>query len=315
MSFHETMESIYEVLSRPVDKYRGIIRQGQFKVKAGKWIAISTVVSLAIFLSAFLTISFLELPVSQIVSIALFLGSLDLMLGYPYLKALKRIGLIEEALPEALKQMADTLKAGGTYEYALREVATAHYGPLSKEIEIVLRKLEEGENLENSLNSFSETIDSRLVKRTMAIIVDSIKAGAGLADVLDEISNDVREMHRITVERKSQTLMQVLFMTAAGVFVAPLIFGFIATIVDLFISSTTIMSPDPTEKIIALQTKDFILMLLQIYLLISVLANSIMISLMREGRISKSIIYFPILLLVAFVLYYGAAFASAVFVG
>jgi len=307
--------SLREQISKPYFKYKKILRQAQFKIPASRWIAISIIVSILLFLSVYLAIELLKIPVSHIISIAVLLGALDLMLGYPYLKAMERIGLIEEALPEALKQMADTLKAGATYEFALREVATAQYGPLSKEIELTLRKLEEGENLENSLSSFADNIDSRLVKRTIAIIVDSIKAGAGLADVLDEISDDVRELHRIGMERKSQTLMQVMFIATAGVFVAPLIFGFISTIVDLFITSTTVMEVSKIAQEQAVATKDFILLMIQIYMMIAVLANSAMISLMREGRIGKSIIYFPILLLVAFACYYAAAIGSSAFVG
>ena len=48
------------------------------------------------------------------------------------------INAIEEALPDALKQLSDTLKAGGTYEYALREIATSEYDYLSKEMKNVI---------------------------------------------------------------------------------------------------------------------------------------------------------------------------------
>ena len=236
------------------------------------------------------------------------------MLGYPYLKALERVSQIEESLPEALKQMSDTLKAGGTYEFALREVALSQYGPLSKEIEFVLRKLEEGENLENSLMSFADNVDSRLIRRTLAVITDSIKAGAGLADVLDEISNDVREIHRLDIERRSQTLLQVIFMVTAGVLITPLIFGFVSTVINLFVNSTINLALTQADKVASYAKRDIIFQMMQGYLLIEIIATSVMISLMREGKMNKSIIYFPILLLIAFIIYYGAAFLSGMII-
>ena len=71
-----------------------------------------------------------------------------------------------------------------------------------------------------------------MVKRSVTIIIDSVKAGAGLADILDQIADDIRDTNRINHERRSQTLMQVLFMVTAGAMVTPFIFGLISTIVD-----------------------------------------------------------------------------------
>ena len=50
-------------------------------------------------------------------------------------------------------------------------------------------------------------------------------------------------------------------------------------------------------------------------MLIEVLAAAVIIALMREGKIAKSIIYFPILLLIAYIVYFAAAIASAAIVG
>jgi archaellum biogenesis protein FlaJ (TadC family) len=233
------------------------------------------------------------------------------MAGYPYIKETQRIEEIEAALPDALKQMADTLRVGGTYEYALREISTAGYGALTKETDAVLRKLEEGENLENSMRALSENVDSVLVKRSVTIIVDSIKAGAGLADVLEEISSDIRELHRIGIERKSRTMMEFMFIVSAGAIVAPAIFGMVSSIIGYLIqtvASGNISSPEAIA--FATQTKDFIVLLLQAYIAFEVVASGAMISIMREGKISKSLIYIPGLLFIAFLVYYGAAAAT-----
>ncbi len=295
--------------------YKRSLKQVNFRVPAEGWLIIALAISVLLAILTVSAINILSLPVSVLVSPIVFVVAVDLLLGYPYLLAVRRTNAIEEALPDALKQMADILKAGGTYEYALREIVTAGYGPLSKELENVLRKLEEGENLENSLRSFSDNVDSTLVKRTVIIIIDSIKAGAGLADVLDEIADDVRELHRIARERIGGTKLQVWFIIGAGSFIAPAIVGLISTVINLLMQAALGLDLTPQQIEQAMATNGMIILLLQAYILIEVGAGSIMISLIREGKMNKSIINLPILLLIAYTCFYAIAFASSTLIG
>ncbi|PIN98537.1 MAG: hypothetical protein COT90_03905 [Candidatus Diapherotrites archaeon CG10_big_fil_rev_8_21_14_0_10_31_34] len=314
--------------SKFLKKYEKYLSEINLKVDPLLWMTLSLLIALIIGLLTFFVLSFLS-PVTDPALVAigdqnpplsesmiimvfiLFFVTLDLMLGYPYIKGIGRINKIEEELPEALKQMADILKAGGTYEYALREISHADFGPLTTELENVLRKLEEGENFEDSLSTLSYNIDSRLVKRSVTIIIDSVKAGAGLADILDEIAEDIRDTNRLNHERRSQTLMQVLFMVTAGALVTPFIFGLISTIVDFLIGSSSKLATLPTEiRLEATQSKYILLYLLQIYVFIEITTSSVMISLMREGKKNKSIIYLPILLFIGYVVYFLSGIIS-----
>jgi archaellum biogenesis protein FlaJ (TadC family) len=292
-------------------KYSEYLHQVEFPVDALLWILLSLAVSFLV--GAGLIVI---LPDFWQLGIILFLVVSDLMIGYPYLKASQRIDQIEEALPDALKQIADTLRAGGTYEFAMREIASSEYGYLKKEMNNVLRKLEEGENFENALKTLSQNVDSRLVQRTVTIIIDSVKSGAGLADILDEISEDVKATYQISSERKTRTMLQVIFMFTAGSMVAPAIFGFVSTISSTLINSAAAAkgAAATADIVKARNASNTIQLGIQGYMLIEVLAASIVISLMREGKIAKSIIYFPILLLIAYVVYTIAAFVSAAIV-
>ena len=51
---------------------------------------------------------------------------------------------------------------------------------------------------------------------------------------------------------------------------------------------------------------EIIILMLQVYIFIEVFASSAMIGLMREGKLSKSLIYFPILLLIAFLVHFAS---------
>ena len=314
--------------SKFLKKYEKYLAEINLKVDPLLWIALSFLIALIMGILVYLLLQYLSpvtdpnlvalgdqdppLTESMIIMVfVMFFVTIDLILGYPYIKGIGRISSIEQELPEALKQMADILKAGGTYEYALREISHADFGPLTKELQNVLRKLEEGENFEDSLSTLAYNIDSRLVKRSVTIIIDSVKAGAGLADILDQIADDIRDTNRINHERRSQTLMQVLFMVTAGAMVTPFIFGLISTIVDFLISSSSQLSTLSVEvRLEATQSKYILLYLLQIYVFVEVAASSVMISLMREGKKNKSIIYLPILLFIGYVVYFLSGIIS-----
>ncbi|MFH1234814.1 MAG: type II secretion system F family protein [Candidatus Diapherotrites archaeon] len=337
--------------------YTEYLRQIRWPFKPAAWIGISFVVATGVSLVLMLLFGLIPLiglklisvhwVHSLLMSIITFIVIFDLMVGYPYLKAVRRNDSIENNLPDALKQMADTLKAGGTFEYALRGISSSEYGPLTEEMNTVLRRLEEGENLENSLKGFSRNITSRIVTRAVNIILDSISAGASLADILDEISDDVKANQRIINERKSSTLMQVLFMIAAGAVVAPFIFGLVMSIVGFLMMQTPQMMGSmtggkcfaccqgdlascldcksqeasflcPKEKCPAdywTCVTDSIMLFVALYIVIEAAAIGLMIALVREGKITKSFIYIPILLLIAYMIYFVSNIVTQGFFG
>ena len=296
-------------------KYSRYLKSAEFRVDPLLWILFSLFFSVLLGAGMwFLTDRLLMVKESIQLSVLIFAVALDLLVGYPFIMAERRIEQIEEDLPDALRQMADTLKSGGTYEYALREVVNSEIGPLKKEINEALKKLEEGENFETSLKTLAVNIDSKLVKRTVTIIVDSVAAGAGLANVLEEIAEDVRESHRIQKERIARTVLQVIFMFVAGAIVAPLIFGFVSTISKVLLSaSAAAVSAERAAE--ANNALGIIQLSVQAYLLIESVATGLMIAVMREGKMSKSIIYIPVLLCIAYISYLVAGFFSGLLVG
>src|SRR3989338_6416284 len=167
------------------EEYKTLCNERHWPIEQARWMGISFVLAVCAIALIWGVSTLISFQIESILLFTLFFVILDLMIGYPYLKAQKRIDQIEESLPDALKQMADTLKAGGTFEYELRGISTAQYGPLTSEMNNILRRLEEGENLANSMKAFSRNVSSRIVKRSINIILDSIESGASLADILD----------------------------------------------------------------------------------------------------------------------------------
>ena len=235
---------------------------------------------------------------------------LDLLLGFPYYIAMKRVDTLERNLPDALRQIATTLRSGGTFELALNEVVQAEYPVLSDEIAKVLREMEEGSSFVDAMQSFSDRVPSRILKRTVTILVDASRAGGGLADVLDEIADDVREIYRILRERKARTTMQGLFMVAAGIILAPMILGAVmgilayliqisSSLVNLAHGMSQAVSPEAVTR--AKSVFSFLNTLFALYVFVEAVFTTLAYAYIREGNLSKAIIYLPVFLLVAYV--------------
>ncbi len=280
-----------------IQKYQGWLEFSQINYPAPIWLGASVAMSLFAAIIAF-ALSSILISEFTLIPFSFALATLILMAGYPYMKKESLIDSVEKNFSDALKQMADTLKAGDTYENALREVVEADYGRLSDEMQLALRRMEDGENLDTALTGFANRIDSLRVKRTVTIILDSIKTGSSLSDILNEIADDLRDYQRLKEDRKSSTTMQFLFLIAAGEFIAPIIFGEIGSVMSGFtaIGSREINMGTPTDN--------FLTTIIQLYIIIEVIGSGVMMALIREGKINKSIIYIPLLLLVAFVIYH-----------
>ena len=233
----------------------------------------------------------------------------DFIVFYPYYKAVKTVASIEENLADALKQIASTLQAGGTFEMALREVVNADYGPLSKQFRYVLNDLQGGSVIDIALGRFAERVPSDLVRRTVTIIIDAFHAGGGLAKVLEDVAEDARQTYRLMEERKAKTTMQSMFIVVSAVVLFPFIVGAAFGIMDFFkrmgktFAGTQILSAEKYADMVS--AMDIIQLFLTAYVLFQAALSSLMISTMREGRVLAGIRFAPVFMLVAYLILRG----------
>jgi len=274
--------------------------------------------------------------VALILSVLLSIALIDIIIGGPYFIAISVREQMERYLPEALKQFSSTIKAGGTYTYAIKDIADAGYGRLSEEFDKIQKDLREGSTIQKALERFADRTTSKLIKRTMGIIIDAIEAGGGLSKVMDSISEDIKSTIRIKRERKAKTSMHAMLLAVSGILLAPAIFGMVLGILYFLITvstqvaetgigqalehgggmATQFMKPI-TEKDIqnAKIFKDMMYMLFLIYASIESLLVCIGISVIQESKVSKSIIYIPLALLATFTAYHVGILLTMMLLG
>ena len=205
------------------------------KISFPLFVLLMFVLAITASFTAFALIQFLPPKLQQSTGLlmgAIFFAVISMTFGIPMTLRNNRIDVIDSSLPDALKHMALVLKAGGTTESALEEVANSEYGPISEELKTSLKQLREGKPFDDVLRDTAEVTGSRLFMRTAGIIIDARRAGAGLAEVMNAIAEDARDVLRIGRERKARTVMHVAFLVISGLLLSPFIFGFTMSIVE-----------------------------------------------------------------------------------
>ncbi len=290
-------------LSQQYEKMRRYYISTGFKIPFPTFVAIIFIISV----SAGVMLFFLFRDI--LTAFIGFIAFLTLSVVIPISIRSARIENIESNLPDALKHMAAILRAGGTTEDALEEVGNSDYGPLSADIKQGLLALKEGKPFDEVLYDIAMQTGSMLFRRTVTIIVDAKRAGAGLADVMEAIADDARDMLRIQRERASRTTMPVLFLYISSLVLAPFIFGFTLTIVCFIGSGMTSALGGSTLAIGNLKA------LVIIFVGIQATVATLAIGIIKEGKPIKYLPRVPFMILVALVVYNLGLILGGVLIG
>lgn len=146
----------------------------------------------------------------------------------------KRVKEIEENLPDFLRDVAESNRAGMPLASALENATRGSYGTLSHEMKIVSSQISWGVPFEEALIKFSSRIKSKLVSQAITIIVESHRSGGNIADVLETVSTDIKTLKRIEHERKSKLKIYIISIY----FIFLLFLGIIVTLTTTFVPAT-----------------------------------------------------------------------------
>ncbi len=246
-----------------------------------------------------------------ILSIVTFFAVLSLGIVIPLHMRDARIQKIEEQLPNALKHLSVVLRAGGTVESAVEEVAKSDYGPLSEDLAKALVQLRRGRTFEDVLAAAAAESGSTLFKRCAIIINDAKRSGAGLAEVMNAIADDARDVNRVRRERVTRTIMHVIFVYAATLLLSPFIFGFTLTVVSFIGAGITCAVPGSSALDLS-----FLNTILLLFLTVEAIIAMLAVGVIQEGKMLRYLVRTPVMVLTALFVYeIGKRFGSLIIGG
>lgn len=116
----------------------------------------------------------------------------------------KQRSLFEAQLGDALMVLSNGLRAGFSFEQALENVSGDLADPIGSELNTIVRELKLGAELEQSFLIVAERMKSDDLKLLTTAVVIQQKVGGNLAEILDIISQTIRD--RLAIKRSIKTL-------------------------------------------------------------------------------------------------------------
>ncbi len=154
-----------------------------------------------------------------------FIASQAFMLNNLIIKSTKKLGTVDDYIPDFLGLMASNIRSGITYERALMISSRKEFGPLAKEIDLSAKKIVSGKPFTEALLEMAMRVNSPKFSKTMRLIVEGLNSGGNLAELLEATAYDIRKFESLRKDMPSQLLSYALFIFAAATFGAPLLYA------------------------------------------------------------------------------------------
>ena len=151
--------------------------------------------------------------------------------------AARRARRINEALPDALGQIAGAMRAGATFTTAMQSMVEEQDGPLGQEFSLLLREQRLGARLEDALDNLGERVQTEEMDLVISAALIAQEVGGNLAEILSRLSE--------TIRRKLEMEGKIRALTAQGV-----LQGRVVTALPLLIlAALLVLEPEATRPI------------------------------------------------------------------
>ncbi|WP_407380044.1 type II secretion system F family protein [Methanobrevibacter sp.] len=224
---------------------------------------------------------------------------------YVSVKHERNVAEIEQSAPDFLRQLSSMLQVGLSFENAMEDMSKYGKGPLYDEMRRTILEIRMGRNFDEAWIAMSKRLKSRELERIFGIILDGRKSGSSMADVIRNVSDDLRDLLAIKQERKSSVMMAVMFLIISAVIATPFALGMVsvyAGFMESFGQVTDLVRVAPVAG--------------QFYLIIHSILIGLIISVIMYGSFKKGIKFsIPIVVVSYGIFYLVSNFGLSMFAG
>ena len=236
-----------------------------------------------------------------------------------------RAAKVEEVLPDFLSLVSSNIRAGLTSDRALIISARDEFGPLTEAIRKAGKNSITGMPLEQVLLQMGEYINSDTLRKTFGIIVEGMRSGGDMAELLEKTALDLRKFRSVRREIGSIILNYELFIVAAVALGAPMLYGVSTFLVDIMLkikgkiadsagsgSASAMSGSIGIFKGKLLLTPEAISFFAMASIVVTVFFGCMAVGVMGSGKRVEGLKYFPLLALlgIGILLFVRAALSS-----
>lgn len=120
----------------------------------------------------------------------------------------RRSKAINNALPDALVQLASAMRAGSTFTIAMQGLVEEDSGPLGEELSLLLREHRMGARMEDALDNLAERVRTEEMDLVVSAVLIAQDVGGNLSEILQGLS--------ITIRRKLDMEGKITALTSQG---------------------------------------------------------------------------------------------------
>jgi tight adherence protein B len=135
-----------------------------------------------------------EPPVRALASVVIGVGAVYMWINN---KAKKRMGMLEEQLPDAVELMVRSLRVGHPFSSAIQIVAKEVEDPLATEFGIIADESAYGRDVGEALKEMAERLDMQDMRFLSVAVTIQQQSGGNLAEVLAGLAKVIRARFRL----------------------------------------------------------------------------------------------------------------------
>jgi hypothetical protein len=227
----------------------------------------------------------------------------------------KRKTFLESFFPDFLQIVSANLRSGISLDRAMLMSLRPEFKYFNDDINNLSRKIYAGETFENGLKEVSERYRSNQLKQSVRMIIEALKYGGATADLLEQISKDLRSQQLVQKEISGQLYMYSIFVAFAGLVAAPALFGLTGQMIGMITKiwggilqsnpqgfgsvGLSLLRPSPPK----ITPTEYYYFSLAVIIIVTGFASMIM-SAISSGSIVKGFKYTPVFILVGLGIYF-----------
>ncbi|MBI4043988.1 MAG: type II secretion system F family protein [Candidatus Diapherotrites archaeon] len=251
-----------------------------------------------------------------------FIGMLGLTFLQLDLAADSKGKWVESVLPDALQLISSNIRSGLTTERALLVSARPEFGPLEKELKRASTRVLSGSTVEEALLDIPKRIKSSVVERTVWLISKGVRAGGEMADLLAQLSNNLREQLTLQAEARASVSIYVMLIFFSAAIGGPALYAVSSFIVEVMAAqSSTAPAVDPSQLAAAgsraqglsgflggktnIIDPDFVVFFTMVMLLVGGFFASLILGAIATGKEKNGFKYLPFVLGLSFLVFFA----------
>jgi flagellar protein FlaJ len=287
------------------------------KISVNKLLEYVIVGGVAVLVIFAFALFFIGIPTIEAFLVGIGAAGFFVAFTYVYLEYLidKRKSKMEEILPDYFQITSANLRSGVALDRALLLASRPEFGFFSDDIKDMSRRVFGGETIDKALTAVGQKYRSYQLTHSIRMILEALRFGGGLADLMEQIAKEVRSQQMVQKEVSGQLFMYSIFIAFAGVIAAPVLYGLtgqMITVTDTVWKGILASNPGglPTVGVSFLKPsppqitpgayRDFSLVAIAV---ITGFASLIM-SAISSGSPVKGLKYLPVFILAGFVIYF-----------